>query len=896
MVTRKQKGTAKRLISQGVSFYEQKKFLKAIDKWKAANAVLENLSRSLEILGEIARTDEYIANAWIALDRREEALRSYANAKKNYRRVEMWPQWADIHMNEGHILFELRDYNEALSHYQSALERYLWIKNRIDHFRVPAEVKVGERRYEIFRGMMVPKEEVAYGYQVIFRKISEAQHAIGTTLCQKGLHNDAIKFGESTKSFCQSQGIWEGVAASETTIGNAKRGLNKPEDALEHLENARCFYRKLDLPRDVARAEANIGATLFALRKPAEAMKRYKSALKILDGLDLIIDEAKVYYSRALVRLVQDPSHNLKQVLRDLDSSYGLFERVLMGVRAPRFRRSLRKEYINVSESQCAVHLLLYKQTGNEQCLKNALNCIELAKCSTVAESLEMGGGGVPCPKATMLVSQEEKFLKEIEDYTANEQILRKKRKLKEITQSEFSSNIEDMKRKLRALYKKVKELRFEVSVRCADLGSTPLSRKYEVLKRALEVFPTDEKWCILEFAILIVAREKRIEDAAMLDIDQSISHIPLTNKMVVFLVDQDGHIKHKVHDVDLEDVWKLAEHCRSIFRKLHIPTTKRSEINKELDTLSKILYATLVPEEIGEAVKKCLKTREDENKHLIIVPDKFLNWVPFELLFDGDGYWGLKYAISTDFSLDLARLCVQKRREMARKLKAGAELKDSSYFLLVKNPLFDLDVAEKGVDNIVEMLKKKGIQYDVLPHKKATQLAFANRVTKKPLSVLHYVGHAKFMGADPALSHLLLHTGKKGECKACYQRKKEGHVVDPLPATEFIQRVKFKGSPIVYLSACETGIADVEPGDEMFGLVRALMYAGATTLILSRWGVLEMPARIFAIEFYKHLLEGESTAVALRNARKIVYKRKRCSFIDWASFSLQGDPFRTLT
>lgn len=85
--------------------------------------------------------------------------------------------------------------------------------------------------------------------------------------------------------------------------------------------------------------------------------------------------EAQIYYSRALVRLVQNPSNNLKQVLIDLDTSYGLFERVLMGVNAPKFRRSLRKEYPNVSESQCTAHLLMYKQAYDEQHLKNALNC-----------------------------------------------------------------------------------------------------------------------------------------------------------------------------------------------------------------------------------------------------------------------------------------------------------------------------------------------------------------------------------------------------------------------------------------------------------------------------------------------------------------------------------------
>ena len=97
-----------------------------------------------------------------------------------------------------------------------------------------------------------------------------------------------------------------------------------------------------------------------------------------------------------------------------------------------------------------------------------------------------------------------------------------------------------------------------------------------------------------------------------------------------------------------------------------HVKARKRKmkEINDELAVLSKELYSALIP----QGIEKILKSRDVE--HLIIVPHKSLHWVPFEALHDGEDYWGLKYAVSTSFSLDLARLCVEKRKRRAAKLE----------------------------------------------------------------------------------------------------------------------------------------------------------------------------------------------------------------------------------
>lgn len=95
----------------------------------------------------------------------------------------------------------------------------------------------------------------------------------------------------------------------------------------------------------------------------------------------------------------------------------------------------------------------------------------------------------------------------------------------------------------------------------------------------------------------------------------------------------------------------------------------------------------------------------------------------------------------------------------------------------------------------------------------------------------------------------------------------------------------------LVVLSSCETGRADVAPGDELIGLGRGFLYAGAGAAITSLWQIeSDTTLRLMRL-FYEHLLAGENKASALRSAQ--------CALLDvgetrhpvfWATFQLTGD------
>ena len=136
---------------------------------------------------------------------------------------------------------------------------------------------------------------------------------------------------------------------------------------------------------------------------------------------------------------------------------------------------------------------------------------------------------------------------------------------------------------------------------------------------------------------------------------------------------------------------------------------------------------------------------------------------------------------------------------------------------------------------------------------------------------VIHFACHGYFDNADPLSSGVVLHN------KAV------------LTAREiFNMRLTTK---LVTLSACQTGINERSPGDELIGLTRAFLYAGAPSVIVSLWLVNSPSTYELMLEFYRLLKNGADKATALQKAQiKIMEKKEYAHPYYWAPFVLVGD------
>ena len=101
---------------------------------------------------------------------------------------------------------------------------------------------------------------------------------------------------------------------------------------------------------------------------------------------------------------------------------------------------------------------------------------------------------------------------------------------------------------------------------------------------------------------------------------------------------------------------------------------------------------------------------------------------------------------------------------------------------------------------------------------------------------------------------------------------------------------MKIKANLLV-LSACETGIKEQKPGDELIGLTRAFLYAGVKSIMVSLWSVDAAATIQFMENFYTKIQAGISKAEALQLTQiEMIEDRQFSHPYYWAPFILIGD------
>jgi CHAT domain-containing protein/tetratricopeptide (TPR) repeat protein len=112
----------------------------------------------------------------------------------------------------------------------------------------------------------------------------------------------------------------------------------------------------------------------------------------------------------------------------------------------------------------------------------------------------------------------------------------------------------------------------------------------------------------------------------------------------------------------------------------------------------------------------------------------------------------------------------------------------------------------------------------------------------------------------------------------------------DGLLTAENVEALDLRGTQLVVLSACDTGLGEVHTGEGVFGLRRAFIVAGARTLVVSLWKVPDEQTRELMIDFYTRVLQGQGVADGLRDAQQAMREKHPDPYY-WGAFICQGDP-----
>ncbi|MFN2516384.1 MAG: CHAT domain-containing protein [Pyrinomonadaceae bacterium] len=207
--------------------------------------------------------------------------------------------------------------------------------------------------------------------------------------------------------------------------------------------------------------------------------------------------------------------------------------------------------------------------------------------------------------------------------------------------------------------------------------------------------------------------------------------------------------------------------------------------------------------------------------------------------------------------------------------------------------PLARLAGTRAEAEQIVKLAKISGSQADVWLDLDASEENLETRDVRK-YRILHIATHGLLNAERPQFTGLVLSLiGNKME--------------DGFLRTDEVFNLRL-GSPLVMLSACETGLGKEKRGEGVMGLTRAFMYAGAPTVGVSLWSVADRSTADLMTDFYKRLLttSGPSSAsssttgagsgsvsasAAKRDAQLAMIAGKKYSApFYWAPFILVGD------
>lgn len=244
--------------------------------------------------------------------------------------------------------------------------------------------------------------------------------------------------------------------------------------------------------------------------------------------------------------------------------------------------------------------------------------------------------------------------------------------------------------------------------------------------------------------------------------------------------------------------------------------------------------------------------------RRLIVVPHGPLHYLPWHALYDGTAYLLNDFEISYLPAGSLLRFC-------------QAPLSAPKGFVAFGHSYGGrLAYAVKEARSIADLFGGSA-------YLEAEATLDRLRETAMACGVLHMATHGQFRPDNPLFSGLAL----------------DGGWLTTLDIFNLHLSVS-----LVTLSACETGQNLIGGGDELLGLMRAFLYAGAASLVVSLWAVEDRSTSHLMETFYRRLADGWTKGAALRTAQQTLIETGYGSSIDqqmyahpyfWAPFILVG-------
>jgi CHAT domain-containing protein/tetratricopeptide (TPR) repeat protein len=779
------------------------------------------------------------------MGRYEEALRAYGMAEERYRALAETERVGEILDNRGAILLLLGRGNEALEARETAARLFDEAGLTLPYIRALSNVGETQRQLANYRASLAAFEQARRLYDTLEELTEKSLLMLDTASAylDLNLYPEALAtfkkasplLNEAGMTHDRARALWGmgGAYAAMSNLGEAERALSEAAELFALAGNSpllsgvvldQSLVQERRGDRDAALASAR--RALDLVREKDWSVQRVYAHLRLVDLLMLDVAEAEPHLMEA--RLIADRLA-LPQLRFRLNERLGRLRR-LQGndEEALMVLREAIDEIERLRETvtheSMRAAFLLDKVGAYEELLKLYL--------SRWAEGDPFGVFAVAeRAKSRALVDLLTGFVKE-QPHPADHPL---------------QERIRSLQADLNATYNRLLGVgETAPGAPLPDLHGRAVELEREISELRLRAVPA------ISDPFTPAATPEIWEDLPP-DVTLLAYHV-VSDEIVAFVGGKD-HVK-VVRDCGSVEV------VEQLLRRLDVQWDRmqagREFVNQHADHLARLarqVLSSLYDQLISPFEQDLLAANGDSpagdgGPHKIsIVPHGPLHQVPFHALFDGESYMIDRFEISYAPSATVFSLC-QKRPQQ-----------DPGRALV-------LSVADPLIPNVANEASGVAAHLDgteVLADGQATTSVVREKAPG--CGVLHLACHGMFRADSPMFSSLKLDDGW-------------------LTAADVL-RLDLGGA-LVTLSACESARNRVVGGDEILGLTRGFLGAGAATLVASLWLVQDETTSWMMERWYARMRDGAGRTMALREAQLAL--KERCPHpYYWAPFVLIG-------
>jgi len=782
--------------------------------------------------------------------RYEEALDHYQEALDIHREVGNRTGEGTSLNNIGLVYYEQGRYEEALDHYQQALEVARTVDNRTGEgitLNNIGLVYAAQGRYE--EALNHYQQALAIAREVNNRSgEGRTLDSIGLIYNVQGRYEETLNYYQQALSIQRDVGDRQGESTTLNNIGLIYYEQGRYDDALEHFQQALSIQRDIGDRQGESTTLNNIGLIYYKQGRYENALDHYYQALEIASSISNRSEEGNVLHN---IGLLYDAQGRYDEALEQYQEALKIYcilgnpvgeSTTLFNIGMAYIAQGRYDEALDHVQQALDVLEDVRTTVGSDTARARFISSIE--EKSAIFEGTIL-----------LAYQEDERFMafrttehgraRTFLDGLATGQVQLADNEANELIERESSLYTErqatqDAIAQARAADPPDDDLITDLEADLEQLEEDYVAVQEEIAGRSDQL------------AALVPGRSavpELDEIQVALDADTTLLSYWVTDEQTFAFVVTQNALEVVALEVTRDDLFDRVETLRRF-----------SNLGEPYPTAAVDLHELLIA-----PVAEHLTTG-----HLAIIPHDVLHYLPFAALSDGERFLVDDYTLTLLPSASgLLHIQQNTGHDLTAPLILGDPATDNA-------DLPALGGAEQEAETIASLYGSTPLLGDA-----ATEAEVRGEATEA--GILHIAAHGAFNQAAPLESTLYL--------------TPDGDDDGRLTVRE-VYGLDLQQADLVVLSVCEKQIDDrgivhgqlsVDSGDELVGLTRAFFYAGTPSVVSTLWRVDDESSMLLMERFYTNLHNGIGKAEALRQAQMDV-REQHPNLYYWAGYVLSGE------